>query len=64
MVKVFHTMKTNAWLGGQLFIGGVCEFTDVEEGVKFASMLHLKYEVIEIEKPAKKPSKKKVKANE
>lgn len=57
-------MKTNAWLGGQLFIGGVCEFTDVEEGVKFASMLHLKYEVIEIEKPAKKPSKKKVKANE
>lgn len=66
MVKVFYPSKTNAVLGGQLFRNGVCIFEDVEAGIRFAGMLHLKYEV-EIEeeiKPVKKPSKKKVKVDE
>lgn len=63
MVKVFYNgypvLRTNAWLGGVLFADGIAEFENIEEGIKFAEMFYLKYEVIE-----KKATKKKVKKDE
>lgn len=68
MVKVFYNgyphSKANAWLGGQLFIEGICEFADTEEGKYFADLFRLKYEVIEDQKKATKPRVKKVKDND
>lgn len=69
MVKVFYPSKTNAVLGGQIFRNGVCTFEDNEAGIRFAGILRLKYEVEDHEveeeiKPAKKPSKKRVKVDE
>lgn len=58
MTNVFYNgypvHKTNAWLGGIFFHEGIAAFTDIEEGIRFASMFYLKYEVLEAEKKSKK----------
>ena len=54
MVKVFLRNKMNARLGGEMFYMGVAEFENIEEGIKFAEMYYLKYEVVEVEKPKRK----------
>lgn len=63
MVKVYYngpTCKINAWLGGELFIGGIKEFADNEKGLDFAKKFHRKYEIIEEEvKPKTKVKKSK-----
>lgn len=56
MVKVFYKWKTNAYLGGVMFLDGVAEFEDDAEGLEFATIMYLKYEVIEVK--AKKVVKK------
>lgn len=67
MVKVcyngYPVLKINAWLGGVLFTEGVAEFENIEEGIKFAEMFYLKYEVVE-PVAEKKATKKKVKKDE
>ncbi|GAB6153731.1 hypothetical protein JCM17380_24810 [Desulfosporosinus burensis] len=54
MVKVFYGCKTNAWLGGVLFLDGIHVFTSDVEGIRFAEMFHRKYEVVEEVKPVTK----------
>ncbi|URZ16865.1 hypothetical protein [Clostridium felsineum] len=60
MVKVYYGQTMNAFLGGVMFYDGYAEFEDKEEGVRFANMYYLQYEVIEPE-PKKKPSTRKKK---
>lgn len=66
MIKIFYRgypkLKPNTWLGGKLFIGGVCTLDNIEDGIYFANLFHLKYEVIE-EKEPKKSTKKTKKVN-
>ncbi|MCW6094553.1 hypothetical protein LAV60_15385 [Clostridium sporogenes] len=64
MVKIFYGFKTNAYLGGVLFIDGLAEFQDDKEGIDFANRYYLKYEVIKADKPVKKVTKKRVKKDE
>lgn len=71
MTRVFYGSPQNAWLGGHLFLDGICTFDNDAEGKRFAEMFYKKYEVEPteeevIEEPkveeVKKPaSKKKVK---
>ena len=58
MVKVLYGSKTNAFLGGELFLEGIKEFKNDEEGIEFASRYYLKYEIVEVKAKA---VKKKVK---
>lgn len=69
MIKVFYNgypySRPNAWLGGRLFIDGVCEIENKEEGIYYADLFRLKYDVVEVEpKKITKPKTKKVKSND
>lgn len=69
MVKVFYNgypySKPNTWLGGRLFLEGLCEIENDEDGLYYADLFRLKYEVINQEpKKAAKPKTKKVKSND
>jgi hypothetical protein len=52
VVRVFYRgyphVKTTAWLAGQLFTDGVTEFDFNVDGIRFADMFHLSYEVIQV----------------
>ena len=54
MVRVLYGSKTNAHLGGELFLEGVKEFKKDLEGIEFADRYYLKYEVVEVKARAKK----------
>lgn len=64
MVKVLYGFRTNAYLGGVLFIDGVAEFEDDAEGIRFAEMFYKKYEIVEADKPKAKTTRKRVTKDE